>query len=231
MAATKGATSRSESVYLYLRQRLMRGEFGPNHRLKLSDLCAESGTSVSVVREALTRLAEQGLIQFEPNRGFFVRFATIDEVNDLAFIRAQIEGLAIRLAVGRGGPAWEASVVAAHHELTLTPFVMTSIDPAANEEWSRVHSAFHSACASACGSPRLIAMRARLFDEGEVLRQMLEFTNEQRDVAAEHAAIVDAVIARDADKAEELMAQHVQLTADLSAKAWQTRQGDASSAP
>lgn len=69
MAATEEASSRSEAIYLDLRQKLLRGEFAPNHRLKLSELRAERGVSVSVVREALTRLAEQGLIQSQPTRG------------------------------------------------------------------------------------------------------------------------------------------------------------------
>ena len=72
MAVTEEASSRSEAIYLDLRQKLLRGEFTPNYRLKLSELCAQRGVSVSVVREALTRLAEQGLIQSQPNKGFYI---------------------------------------------------------------------------------------------------------------------------------------------------------------
>jgi DNA-binding GntR family transcriptional regulator len=223
MAATREAFSRSESVYQELRQRLLNGRFDPNQRLKLSELCAESGVSVSVMREALTRLAEQGLIQSEPNKGFAVPFFTVEEIDDLAFMRAHIEGLVIRLSIERGGPAWEASVVAAHHELALTPRVLASVDPVANQEWSRVHSAFHAACAAACGSPRLLAFRRRLYDEAEVLRQMSDLSGTDRDVEAEHAAIVNAITARDADHAVDLIGKHVRLTAELSANAWRTR--------
>lgn len=219
MAVTEEASSRSEWIYLDLRQRLLRGQFVPNHRLKLSDLCAERGVSVSVVREALTRLAEQGLIQSQPNKGFYVPFHTVEEINDLAFMRCHIESLAVSLAVERGDAAWEASVVAAHHELRLTPRVTAAVDPLANEKWSRIHSAFHAACAAACGSPRLLATRQRLYDEAEVLRQMSDLSGGRRDVEGEHATIVKAIIARDANRASELIRKHVEITAGLSVKA------------
>ena len=99
MAVTEEASSRSEAIYLDLRQKLLRGEFTPNYRLKLSELCAQRGVSVSVVREALTRLAEQGLIQSQPNKGFYIPNYSVEEINDLAFLRSHIEALAIRLAI------------------------------------------------------------------------------------------------------------------------------------
>jgi GntR family transcriptional regulator, carbon starvation induced regulator len=218
VAVTAEASSRSESIYLDLRRRLLRGQFVPNHRLKLSDLCAERGVSVSVVREALTRLAEQGLIHSQPNKGFYVPLYTVEEINDLAFMRSHIEPLAITRSVERGDAAWEASVVAAHHELRLTPRTTAAADPVANEQWSRAHAAFHAACAAACGSPRLLATRQRLYDEAEALRQMSDSGGRRRDVEGEHSAIVRAIVARDASRAAELIGKHVQTTASLSVK-------------
>ena len=201
MAVTEEASSRSEAVYLDLRQKLLRGEFTPNYRLKLSELCAQRGVSVSVVREALTRLAEQGLIQSQPNKGFYIPNYTVEEINDLAFLRSHIEALAIRLAIQRGDAPWEASVVAAHHELRLTPRVRSSVDPVGNQRWSRAHAVFHAACVAACGSPRLVAAQHRLYDEAEVLRQMSEMSGgTSRDVEGEHAAMVEAITSRDADR-------------------------------
>jgi len=220
MAVTEEASSRSEAVYLDLRQKLLRGEFTPNYRLKLSELCAERGVSVSVVREALTRLAEQGLIQSQPNKGFYIPDYTVEEINDLAFLRSHLEALAIRLAIERGDARWEASVVAAHHELRLTPRVRSSVDPVGNQRWSRAHAAFHAACVAACGSPRLVAAQHRLYDEAEVLRQMSEISGGiSRDAEGEHAAMVEAITSRDADRAAELIRRHVEITASLSVQA------------
>lgn len=220
MAVTEEASSRSESIYLDLRRRLLSGFYTPNHRLKLSDLCAERGVSVSVVREALTRLAEQGLIHSQPNKGFFIPLYTPEEINDLAFMRLQIEPLGIRLAIERGNAAWEASVVATHHELSLTPRVAAAIDLNSSEQWSRAHGAFHAACAAACGSPRLLTLRQRLYDEAEALRQMAGLTGGRiRDVEGEHAALAQAIVARDAARAGELISEHIEITASLSVKA------------
>jgi DNA-binding GntR family transcriptional regulator len=220
VAVTEEASSRSESIYLDLRRKLIRGYYTPNHRLKLSDLCAESGVSVSVVREALTRLAEQGLIQSQPNKGFFIPIYTAEEINDLAFMRMQIEPLAVRLSIERGAAAWEASVVATHHELRLTPRIPPSVDLVSAEQWSRAHAAFHAACAAACGSPRLIRLRQRLYDEAEAMRQMAGLSGGQsRDVEGEHAAIAKAIVAHNADRAAELIVQHIEITASLSVKA------------
>ncbi len=168
------------------------------------------------MREALTRLAEQGLIQSQPNKGFYIPSYTVEDINDLAFMRSHIEALAIRLAIERGDAAWEASVVATHHELRLTPRVASDVDPVANQRWSRAHSAFHAACTAACGSPRLLAIRHRLYDEAEVLRQMSDMSGGlRRDVEGEHAAIVKAITSRDADRAADLIRRHVELTAGL----------------
>ena len=181
MAVTEEASSRSEATYLDLRQKLLRGEFTPNYRLKLSELCAQRGVSVSVVREALTRLAEQGLIQSQPNKGFYIPNYTVEEINDLAFLRSHIEALAIRLAIQRGDAPWEASVVAAHHELRLTPRVRSSVDPVGNQRWSRPIPSSRGV-RGGVGSPRLVAAQHRLYDEAEVLGQMTEMSgrNEPR---------------------------------------------------
>jgi DNA-binding GntR family transcriptional regulator len=219
VAVTEEASSRSESIYLDLRRRLLSGYYQANHRLKLSDLCAEKGVSVSVVREALTRLAEQGLIQSQPNKGFFVPLYTPEEINDLAFIRMQVESLAVRLSIERGNAAWEASVVATHHELGLTPRVPAEVDAVAGEQWSRAHAAFHAACAAACGSPRLIRLRQRLYDEAEAVRQMAGLSGgRSRDIEDEHATLAKAIVARNAERAADLTIKHIEITASLSVK-------------
>ena len=187
--------------------------------MKLSDLCAENGVSVSVVREALTRLAEQGLIQSQPNKGFFVPIYTPEEINDLAFMRTQVESLAVRLSVERGNASWEASVVATHHELRLTPCVPAGVDVFASEQWRRAHAAFHAACGAACGSPRLIGLRQRPYDEAEAMRQMAGSSGSRsRDIEGEHAAISKAIVARNADRAVDLTVRHIEITAGLSVK-------------
>jgi DNA-binding GntR family transcriptional regulator len=169
--------------------------------------------SVSVVREVLTRLAAQRLIRTEANKGFRVPSISAEEIVDLCRARAEIEALAVRLSVERGDVAWEASVVAAHHELARTPRASISEDPEANERWSLAHARFHEACAAGCGSRRLGIVRQQLFDEAEVFRQYARLHGAGRDVESEHAAITEALITRDAARAADLMREHVERTA------------------
>jgi GntR family transcriptional regulator, carbon starvation induced regulator len=216
VARTLGSRTRHEALFLRIRRNLLRGEFPRGHRFKVNALSVAEGVSVGVVREALTRLAEQGLVVAEPNKGYSVPDYTRAEIQDLAFVRAEIEGLAVRLAIEQGDVDWETDVVAAHHRLSITPSASLVEDPAANDRWSEAHRAFHAACASGCRSPRLLAIRAQLYDSAEIVRQMAKLspTASHRDVAGEHRAIFEAVIARDASSAGRLLAEHIGRTCE-----------------
>ncbi|GAA3801539.1 GntR family transcriptional regulator [Streptomyces phyllanthi] len=221
MARTDGAQTRNQDLYLEIRRNLLRGSFPAGHRFKLSALCAELGVSVSVAREALTRLAEQGLVALEPNKGFSVPTFTDAEIDDVAFVRKEVESLAVRRSIEKGGIEWEAHVVAAHHQLSVTPNAALDEDPEANELWTSAHRAFHEACAAACGSPRLLAFRTQLYDQSEVIRQMAKLRRgKQRDVAGEHAEIAEAVVARQADRAVQLLHAHIERTRRSCLDAW-----------
>lgn len=213
MARTPAAETRHRSLYLDIRRNLLLGSFPAGHRFKVNDLCTTYSASVSVVREALTRLSEQGLVRLEPNKGFSVPAINEADVNDIAFLRTEMESLAVRRSIELGGPDWEVSVVAAHHHLAITPNATIEEDPEANERWTGAHRAFHEACAAACGSDRLLAYRAQLYDQSEVIRQLAKLrTGRTRNVAAEHQAIADAVIGRDADLATRLLHDHIDAT-------------------
>ena len=213
MAKTANAKTRQEGLYLQIRARLLRGEFAPGEPIRTDQLCANYGVSVSVAREVLTRLAEQRLVAFEANKGFRVAPLTAENIADLCLVRSELEALTISLAIKHGSASWEASVVAAHHELAITPRPSIAEDPEGNERWAMIHSRFHAACAAGCGSPRLCAVRQQFFDEAEIVRQYSRLYGAGRDVEGEHAAIVQAIIARDAELAQSLVRAHVELTA------------------
>ena len=226
MARTTNAQTRNEELYFQIRARLLRGEFGPGDQIRTDDLCTRYGVSVSVVREVLTRLAGQGLIKTVANKGFRVPPISADEIVDLCRARVEIEALTLRLAAERGDVAWEASVIAAHHELARTPRVSISEDPEANERWSIVHARFHRECAAGCGSRRLCHVRQQLYDEAEIFRQYARLYGAGRDVEVEHAAICDALVARDASRAAALVRDHVEATASASLEALARRDAE-----
>ncbi|TAK68047.1 MAG: GntR family transcriptional regulator [Actinomycetota bacterium] len=199
-----------EDVYELVRRRILVGDLTPGQRLHLSSLAADFGVSLGVVREALTRLASEELAVASPQQGFRVRSLSVPDLEDLTWVRIEVESIALRRAVTLGTVRWESDVVAAHHVLRATaPFV----DGKANPEWMTVHSVFHAAVASACGSPTLLRVRQELFDAAEVYRYWARFAPKpDRDISAEHAAICDAAVARDADQLVAAMTQHITAT-------------------
>lgn len=198
-----------EDLYDAVRTKILLGQVEPGARLALSDIAEEQGVSLGVVREAATRLASEGLVQASPQQGFRVRSVSVPDLIDLTWIRLELESPAIRRSIENGGLAWEAELVAAHHMLALTP--IQTDEGTINPAWAAAHSEFHTVLASACESPILIRIRQQLFDASEVYRYWSARAGgaPHRDVVGEHTQILEAALARDADRAVEVHAAHL----------------------
>jgi DNA-binding GntR family transcriptional regulator len=205
--------SLTEDVHAALREEILAGDRVPGERLLVATLGEQFSVSPSVVREVLTRLAEQGLARSVPQIGFTVAPLSIDDLVDLTWARIQIEGLMIRRAVVEGDLAWESAVVAAHHALAGTP-TYDEVSGARNPLWRQVHSEFHAAVASGCPSQVMARVRAELYDKSELYRAWSRRDYHDRDVALEHRQICEAALDRDADRAVLFMRDHIQLTTD-----------------
>jgi DNA-binding GntR family transcriptional regulator len=213
--ATGAARSLTERVYACLRSDILAGRFSPGQRLRPSELAALNGVSLNVVREALNRLAGERLVQASPQQGFAVVQLSASDLEDLTSVRILIETSALARSIEHGDLAWESALVAAHHRLANTP--MTCDDPdQLSDEWMHAHNAFHAATMSACGSPRLGDLAGALAESAAMYRYYSQrLDHGKRDVAGEHRAIFEATIARDADLACRLHAEHIQRTADI----------------
>lgn len=208
--------SLTESVALQLRQDILRCVLRPGVRLRTGDLCARFGVSLAAVREALSRLAAEGLVLADPQRSFQVAPISLTDLADLTWLRIEIETLALRRAIDRATLDWETAVVAAQHRLSHTRLHADDTALAITEDWAEAHGVLHLALASGCGSPSLLAVRASLFDRSERYRRLsARRGGEVRDIDAEHAAIVAAALRHDAAEATALLARHLALTAEL----------------
>jgi len=219
MTARTTARSLTERVYECLRADILAGRFSPGQRLRPTDLAAVNGVSLNVVREALNRLAGERLVQASPQQGFAVVQISAPDLDDLTDVRVLVETAALRRSIEHGDLAWESALVAAHHRLANTP--MTDDDPdQLSDEWMYAHNAFHAATMSACGSPRLVEIAATLGESAAMYRYFSQrYDHGKRDVAGEHRAIFEATIARDADLACRLHAEHIQRTAEIVTRA------------
>ncbi len=216
MARTATAQTLNSHVYQAIRNEILNGVFQPGERLKAGELRERYNVSVSVIREALSRLAEKHLVRGAHNQGFHVAPLTERDLLDLTAVRTVNETFALRTAVERGDIAWESRVVAAAHRLFVTPARDTNNPERPTEAWSEAHRDFHLSLIEACDMPVLLDICDSLYDASELYRRLSSpFTASHRDVVAEHRMIVDAALARDADLAVQRLSDHFQLTTQL----------------
>jgi DNA-binding GntR family transcriptional regulator len=214
MARARQGRSLVEDVYKEIRSDILFGRRPPSARLSLNEIAEQHGVSLSVVREAVTRLASEELVEATPQRGFHVRSLSLDHLHDLTWVRIQLETLALRESITKGDISWEADLVAAHHRLTVTPTRLE--DGTGNTDWLTAHGAFHAALTAGAASPILERLRHQLYDAAELYRMWssnLPRRPTPRQVPDEHRAIFEAALARDADLAVDLMTQHLETTA------------------
>jgi DNA-binding GntR family transcriptional regulator len=211
MARTAAAHTRGGHVYEAMRAAILAGKFEPGTKLKPNELRVQYGVSLSVVREALARLAEQHLVVSQPNQGFRVVPVSEKALRDLTDLRVVVESFAVRRAIEVGDVAWEAEIVATHHTLSVAPY---DFDDDSNEAWNEAHRRFHYALVAGCDMPILLDLCSSLFDAGRLYRLLAvpATIKDTRDVPAEHAQIMAAALGRDADECVARLGLHYRAT-------------------
>lgn len=216
MSRRDGAATLSAGVWSALRKEILDGELTPGLRLKPAELGQRFGVSLGVVREALTRLVEQGLVLSDPNRGFQVVTVSTSRIQDLTTFRVTVEQLALRWAIERGDVVWESEVLAAHHRLLATPRRDETHPTSTTEEWAAAHREFHHVLIQAAAFNEVVDLCSRLFDSAELYRRWsAPVSGNQRDVDGEHTALMTAALERDTQRAQTLLSEHYWRTAEL----------------
>ena len=204
--------TRAETAFLELRRRLLSGDFAPGAPLRLERLKGDMGIGITPLREALMRLSSEGLVVAEEQRGFRVAPATRDDLEDIMRTRVEIEAMALREAMARGGDDWEATIVGAFHRLSRRH----PTDPetgAMMPDWEAAHAAFHVSLIAACESRWIKHFWQMLFDHARRYRQIAVVRGRgYRDDLAEHECLMRAVIARDVEAALAASAAHIATT-------------------
>jgi DNA-binding GntR family transcriptional regulator len=211
------AKTRVLEVYSALHRGILSGRLKPGEKLGPAALAHEYGVSLGVVREALTRLAETGLVVSQPQQGFQVTPISREDLLDLTSTRLDIETLTLRRSVERGDVEWHSRLLAAHYVLEHTPQFDEDDPTLLNEEWAQAHQAFHAELLAACGSRRLLEFAETLRDSAELYRRWSSPLGggSQRDIAGEHRAIFEAVQAGDVETAVERLSAHIAHTTDV----------------
>ncbi len=213
-SASRG-TSRVDEVYLRLRGDILSGQHAPGMKLHSATLCQRYGASSGVLREALPRLAGEGLVITEAQRGYRVATVSVDDLQQLTEARVLVETETLRQSIAHGDLAFESRLIAAHH--TLSRIDPIAADGSIREEWLAAHSEFHSALLAGSPNLRLQAIASSLRDATEVYRCWSTKIGDGpgRDVAGEHLRILDATVARDADGAVAELTAHIEYSSQI----------------
>lgn len=212
-----GEKTLAEKAWRQLRDDILNGRLAPEARLRINLLQQRYGLGLSPLREALLRLSTEGLVLAQGQRGFIVAPVSLADLQDQTLARTTLDTAALTQAIARGDADWEAQVIAANHLLARTPLPLDATDVDAGMLWEERHRAFHRTLIAGCGSQWLVRLHNQMVDQAERYRTIRilhhkEAAAQVRDVVAEHTAITDAVLARDAALACELLARHIAAT-------------------
>ena len=201
-----------------LREEIVTCALAAGEPLRFDVLRERFGASFTTLREALTALAAEGLVDAQEQRGFRVAPVSRQDLVEVTDARVLIEVELMRRAIQKGDDDWEIAVMSTLHRLKRIE-QRDPEHPLRDPEWKIAHRQFHQALVSACGSATLLAIRAELFDRAERYRHLsANFRPRPRDKAGEHQAIMQAAISRNADLAVQLIETHIRTTADNVAK-------------
>ncbi len=199
---------RSEPVTIQahraLRQAILQQRFRPGQRLIETELAEMLGVSRTPIREALSKLEFEGLVDIVPTGGVIVRNSE-EEFEEIYGLRQRVEGYAANLAARRIRPEELTALE------TACDRALAALDSASLEERAALNNAFHQLLTEASHSPRLIRL-TNGYREYFLSHRTLQFYD--RDTAVrhhmQHQQIVEALRQRDGDRAERLLAEHFQ---------------------
>jgi DNA-binding GntR family transcriptional regulator len=200
-------SKRVERAYRQLKEAVVAGQFEPGHALFESHLAVELKMSRTPVREALRLLASDGYIERNPARGYLVPRLTVADLYELFELRESLESLASRSAALR----------ATDEEIGEMDRLCDAYAVAEGlEEWAELGARFHRLVVVASRNRRLATILDSLNDQIHFGRRSSLHGAEARhqDALREHRAILEAIKARDGDRAEQLARVHVRRSLD-----------------
>lgn len=202
-------------AYHRLRQDIILGKLKPNEKLRTEHLKTEYDVSAATVREALALLVADALVVSQQQRGFRVAPMSLSDFRDITQTRALLESRAVSQSVRDGDDEWGAEVSASFHLLSKAEERLKG-GPEDRKSWEIANKRFHEALISASGSRWTRHFLTILYRQSERYRTVVfQHAPPERDVHAEHVAIYDAAIVRDAELAGLLVRRHIERTLDV----------------
>ena len=195
-----------QRVYDHLREEILAGRLKPGAELAEVALSEQLGVSRGPIREAMGRLAAEGLVTVRPRRGAVVRLLSKDEFLELYQVREALEIMAVRLAVPRLGP----------DDFTILQRLIETMSNHAERdevaEFFEANGAFHAHLLEASGNRKLQELYGQLLGQmGRYRMRSLTLRGNLQRSVAEHAAILRAAKRGDTERAAHLMSEHIRV--------------------
>lgn len=202
------SVSNTQRVYEALRLRILTGAIPPGSKLKVESLKSTLDTGASPIREALSLLTSDQLVERLDQRGFRAAEVSADHFREILQLRCALEEMALRQSIALADSVWEEELVLVHHRMARLP--------KDHPEFETHHKAFHMALLSACASPILLRFCDQLYDLNIRYRYLAGSAKSytSREVSEEHEAILAAAVDRDADAAVSKLLQHYTRTGE-----------------
>ncbi|WP_213979694.1 GntR family transcriptional regulator [Sphingomonas sp. dw_22] len=198
----------SDQLVSLVRDRILSGKVLPNSPIRQDALAGELGISKIPLREALARLEEEGLVQSQANRGFFVRELSAAEAEEVYALRLKLEPDAITMAA-------EHATAADHQAATDTLATLYQVTDAGGEGVGAFNRAFHLALLRPSGQVITVNFLERLHVLSErYVRKHLEPMGRDERANEEHRQMLDAWLNKDLGTLHDLTAAHIQKTLD-----------------
>lgn len=204
------SASRAESVYGAMREEISTGLLKAGTRMREIELAQHYGVSRTPIREALKRLAVDGLVEDLPGEGLIVSNPSLNEILDAYLIREVLEGLAARLATERAHDTDRMQIQAAMRHMRM---MMGAGDV---EGAIKLCNTFDDLMYQAAKSERLHRMiRTARASQGPTLRSNIRTPGRLDQAIAERVAIYEAFEARDGAGAEAATKDHLRKAREL----------------
>jgi GntR family carbon starvation induced transcriptional regulator len=206
-----GAPTLTEALLKRIRQDIILGTLKPGTKLKLEPMSKAYDVSVNTLRETLSRLASDGLVVAEGQKGFAVLAVSIEDLREITEMRQLLECHALRQSIAHADLDWEARIVGAYHKLSKVEELVEGDPERYGEAWERYNQEFHDALIGNCHSRWLRLFHKAMYDHSQRYRMLsLETKPFPRSRSAEeHRQLLDAALAREGERAAEILAQHI----------------------
>ncbi|MFM2077154.1 MAG: hypothetical protein RJA49_1044, partial [Actinomycetota bacterium] len=186
---------------------IVHGELKPGEKLYAERLAEQWGVSPTPLRETFQRLAGEGLVVIEPQRGARVAPVSAEEAAEIYEMRLLLDPVAVEqsVRVGADDPTFAAEIVQAHAALVARHRSIGAYHDA--------HRRFHLALVSRCPNQRLLRQIDHLLEHSQRFQAIgVGFGRREGDPAAEHLELRDAAVSGDAAGASLVLRRHLAAT-------------------